>query len=240
MRTSDRDRPAGDLLSGHPLRAVPHRLSVGGRGRLDGAEIPQCLPGHGRLPAAALASLSRVVLARAGQAQGPVRYQLSDRRSPPRPCSARGARARSGCARRGGQRNCPHRFPTTWRTAMIGTVYNMPPQPPEADNTTYLEAGAVSFGVEYRVLDPEMLRETYKDNPAQLAEREERSPEGGFYAEGLSLHVVGSDGHEYLRFDLFDNPPHYHYNHPVVDGVHTNNVIDYDASANGPMLDWAL
>jgi hypothetical protein len=36
------------------------------------------------------------------------------------------------------------------------------------------------------------------------------------------------------------NMPHYHYNHPVVDGVHTNNVIDYDASANGPMLDWAL
>lgn len=126
---------------------------------------------------------------------------------------------------------------------MIGTVYNMPPQPPEAANTTYLEAGAVSFGVEYRVLDPEMLRETYKDNPAQLAELEERSPDGGFYAEGLSLHVVGSDGHEYLRFDLFDNPPHYHYNHPVPKGSTTgfiNNVIEYDADANGPMLDWAL
>lgn len=123
---------------------------------------------------------------------------------------------------------------------MIGNVYNMPPQPPEEANTIYLDAGAVSFGVEYRVVDPEMLRETYKDNPAQLAELEERSPDGGFYAEGLSLHVFGSDGHEYLRFDLFDEPPHYHYNHPVIAGVHTNNVIDYDASANGPMLDWAL
>lgn len=123
---------------------------------------------------------------------------------------------------------------------MIGNVYNMPPQPPESANTTYLDAGAVSFGVEYRVVDPEALRETYKDNPAQLAELEERSPEGGFFAEGLSLHVVGADGHEYLRFDLFDDPPHYHYNHPPVDGNYTNNVIDYDAAANGPMLDWAL
>ena len=123
---------------------------------------------------------------------------------------------------------------------MIGVVYNMPPQPPEQANTTYLQAGAVTFGVEYRVLDPQMLRETYKDNPAQLAELQERSPEGGFYAEGLSLHVVGADGHEYLRFDLFDNPPHYHYNHPAVGDTYTNNVVDYDAAANGPMLDWAL
>jgi hypothetical protein len=124
---------------------------------------------------------------------------------------------------------------------MIGQTYNMPPQPPEEDNTTYLDAGAVSIGVEYRVVDPEALRETYKDNPAQLAELEERSPEGGFFAQGLSLHVIATaDGHEYLRFDLFDDPPHYHYNHPVVDGRYTNHVVDYDAVANGPMLDWTL
>ncbi len=123
---------------------------------------------------------------------------------------------------------------------MIGKTYNMPPQPPEEANTTYLDAGAVSIGVEYRVVDPAALRETYKDNPAQLAELEERSPDGGFYAEGLSLHVVGSDGHEYLRFDAFDDPPHYHYNHPPVQGRYDNNVVDYDPVANGPMLDWAL
>lgn len=123
----------------------------------------------------------------------------------------------------------------------IGKTYNMPPQPADDDATTYLDAGAVSIGVEYRVVDPESLRETYKHDAAQLAELEERSPEGGFYAEGLSLHVVAkADGHEYLRFDLFDDPPHYHYNHPVVDGQHANNVIDYDTASNGPMLDWTL
>ncbi|HEX4016173.1 MAG TPA: hypothetical protein VHX15_05490 [Frankiaceae bacterium] len=123
----------------------------------------------------------------------------------------------------------------------IGKTYNMPPQPADEAATTYLDAGAVSIGVEYRVVDPESLRETYQDNPQQLAELEERSPQGGFFAEGLSLHVVAkADGHEYLRFDLFDDPPHYHYNHPVASGVHTNNVVDYDTASNGPMLDWTL
>lgn len=123
----------------------------------------------------------------------------------------------------------------------IGKTYNMPPQPADEAATTYLDAGAVSIGVEYRVVDPQSLRETYKHDAAQLAELEERSPEGGFFAEGLSLHVVAkSDGHEYLRFDLFDDPPHYHYNHPVVDGQYTNNVVDYDTASNGPMLDWTL
>ena len=123
----------------------------------------------------------------------------------------------------------------------IGKTYNMPPQPADEEATTYLDAGAVSIGVEYRVVDPQSLRATYQGNAEQLAELQERSPEGGFYAEGLSLHVVAkADGHEYLRFDLFDDPPHYHYNHPVVDGVHTNNVVDYDTVTNGPMLDWTL
>lgn len=123
----------------------------------------------------------------------------------------------------------------------IGKTYNMPPQPADDAATTYLDAGVVSIGVEYRVVDPDSLRKTYQGNAQQLAELEARSPEGGFYAEGLSLHVVAkADGHEYLRFDLFDDPPHYHYNHPVVDGQHANNVVDYDTVTNGPMLDWTL
>jgi hypothetical protein len=125
---------------------------------------------------------------------------------------------------------------------MIGKVYGIPPQPPDANQTTYHEAGPLSIGVEYRVVDQDALRETYKDDPAHLAELERESPTGGFSAEGLSLHVVSTeDGHEYLRFDLFDDPPHYHYVHPVnSQGEHRNHVVEYDAVANGPMLDWAL
>jgi hypothetical protein len=122
---------------------------------------------------------------------------------------------------------------------MIGKVYSMPPQPPVAENTRKIPAGAVTFGVEYRDLDPQGLIETYKDNQAHLAELLEKSPEGGFTDEGVSIHVWGSeDGHEYLRFDMFDGEPHYHYVHRSADVV--NNVIDYDTAALGEMLPWVV
>ena len=132
---------------------------------------------------------------------------------------------------------------------MIGKVYGIPPQPPVAEHTRKVEAGAVVFGVEYRDLDPEGLVDTYKDNAAYLAEMLEQSPEGGFTDEGVSIHVWGADdGHEYLRFDAFDDEPHYHYIHrPAEAGPDelngteiVNNVIDFDTVAHGDMLTWAL
>ena len=60
----------------------------------------------------------------------------------------------------------------------------------------------------------------------------EQSPEGGFADEGVSLHVIdASDAHEYLRFDMFDDEPHYHYIHKPDDGSIVNNVIDFDVPA---------
>jgi hypothetical protein len=122
---------------------------------------------------------------------------------------------------------------------MIGKVYAMSPQPPVEEDTRYFPAGNVTLGIEYRSLDPGGLVETYKHDPAQLAELLEKSPEGGFTDEGLSLHVCGTDdGHEYVRFDVFAGEPHYHYNHPGPEIV--NNVIDFDVAAHGDMLPWAL
>jgi hypothetical protein len=122
---------------------------------------------------------------------------------------------------------------------MIGKVYNIPPQPAVAENTRYLPAGSLTFGVEYRDVDPEGLVETYKGNAAYLAELVEKSPEGGFSDEGVSIHVWGTaDGHEYLRFDVFETEPHYHYVHRSEEVV--NNVIDFDVAANGDMLPWVL
>ena len=123
---------------------------------------------------------------------------------------------------------------------MIGKVYNIPPQPPVEANTRYLPAGALTFGVEYRGLDPESLVATYHGNAAHLAELEERSPEGGFSDEGVSIHVCSTDdGLEYVRFDVFDDEPHYHYVHHTGDEI-VNNVIDYDTAAHGDMLPWAI
>jgi hypothetical protein len=125
---------------------------------------------------------------------------------------------------------------------VIGEVYNMPPQPPVEANTTYFPAGAVTIGVEYRDVDPESLEATYAGNEAQLAELAARSPEGGFTDEGVSIHVCGTDdGHEYVRFDVFDDEPHYHYVHRTAPGADiVNNVIAYDAVAGGDMLVWAI
>jgi hypothetical protein len=125
---------------------------------------------------------------------------------------------------------------------MIGKVYNIPPQPPAPENTRYLPAGALTFGVEYRGVDPESLAEAYAKDPAQLAELEENSPEGGFSDEGVSIHVCGTDdGHEYVRFDVFDDEPHYHYIHRTPNGAEVvNNVIDFDTAAHGEMLPWAI
>jgi hypothetical protein len=124
----------------------------------------------------------------------------------------------------------------------IGEVYGIPPQPPVEANTRYLPAGVVTIGVEYRDLDPASLVDTYKDNPTYLAELLEKSPEGGFTDEGVSIHVVGTDdGHEYVRFDVFDGDPHYHYVHNTPQGAQpVNNVIDFDVAAHGDMLPWAV
>src|SRR5205085_6258588 len=126
------------------------------------------------------------------------------------------------------------------RRPMIGKVYNIPPQPPVPENTRYLPAGALTFGVEYRELDPASLVATYEGNTAHLAELEEKSPAGGFTDEGVSIHVCdAADGREYLRFDIFDDEPHYHYVHHDGDAV-VNNVIDFDTAAHGEMLPWAI
>jgi hypothetical protein len=124
---------------------------------------------------------------------------------------------------------------------MTGTTYTIPPQPPVEANNHKLAAGALTFGVEYRDLDPESLRATYAGNEAQLAELEDRSPEGGFFDTGVSIHVCGTDdGYEYVRFDVFDDEPHYHYVHRHDDGTIENQVIDFDPTANGDMLEWAI
>jgi hypothetical protein len=124
----------------------------------------------------------------------------------------------------------------------IGNVYGIVPQPPDPAHTRWIAAGVVTIGVEYRDVTPEALLDLYGDDPDQLAELLEKSPEGGFADEGVSLHVSGADdGHEYLRFDVFDGEPHYHYVHKVAPGGEVvNQVVDYDVAAHGEMLTWAL
>ncbi len=119
---------------------------------------------------------------------------------------------------------------------MTGTVYTVPPIPPDAEHTTWVDAGAIKVGVEYRILDDAELAANYQGEQMD----EIQAATGGKAVEdnGVSLHVAGSeDGHEYLRFDLFEQGPHYHY---IERSGEKQTIVDYDAVALGPMLPWAL
>jgi hypothetical protein len=120
----------------------------------------------------------------------------------------------------------------------IGKVYNVHPMPPDPGATRWLPAGVLTIGVEYREVDPAALEATYSGDADDMAEIEEKSPPGGFSDEGVSIHVCGTeDQHEYLRFDVFVDEPHYHY---VDRSGEVNNVIDFDVHAHGEMLPWTI
>ena len=119
---------------------------------------------------------------------------------------------------------------------MTGTVYTVPPIPPDEEHTTWVEAGAIRIGVEYRLLDDAELAANYEGE--QMDEIQDALDGAAVQDNGVSLHVAGADdGHEYLRFDLFDQEPHYHY---IDRSGEEQTIVDYDRVALGPMLPWAL
>lgn len=119
----------------------------------------------------------------------------------------------------------------------IGHVYEMPPMRPDDAHTTYFPAGVIKIGVEYRDLNPEALMEYYGGDEAYIEELRRTAPLG-IEDRGVSLHVFDADGQwEYLRFDLFEDAPHYHYNHL---GGGRNHIIPFDETAHGPIADWAV
>lgn len=119
---------------------------------------------------------------------------------------------------------------------MTGTVYTVPPIPPDPEHTRYVDAGAIRIGVEYRLLDDAELAANYEGE--QMDEIQEATGGAAVQDNGVSLHVVGSDdGHEYLRFDLFEQEPHYHY---IDRSGERQTIVDFDRVAHGPMLPWAL
>src|SRR5215471_5439015 len=86
----------------------------------------------------------------------------------------------------------------------IGTVYTVMPIPPEEEVTTYVSAGAVTFGVEVRVVDEALVGAQFKNaTPQQQAEIAANKP-ANLNDGGVSVHVCSSeDRTEYLRFDCF-------------------------------------
>ncbi len=119
---------------------------------------------------------------------------------------------------------------------MTGTTYSVPPIPPDDAHTTYVDAGALRIGVEYRLLDTAELAANYEGD--QMTEIQDALDGAVVEDNGASIHVLGrEDGHEYLRFDLFEQGPHYHY---IDLGGQEQTIIDFDRVALGEMLPWAL
>ena len=105
------------------------------------------------------------------------------------------------------------------------------PIPADLSCTTTVEAGAVSLGVEYRSLDestPVVMVEADGSTSTKTSEVTD---------SGVSLHVFDTaTGDERLRFDAFDDDPHYHYLNPGT----LNRLVVFDRAANGDMIDWAM
>ncbi len=118
------------------------------------------------------------------------------------------------------------------------TRYDRMPIPAQDANTEYFEAGNIRIGVEYRVLT---------DAVAAVARMNLMASSGGETGKlteledcGVSLHVHGladGDDFEYLRFDCFQEEPHYHY---VGWSRKTNELLHIDPVSDGDPLTWAL
>ena len=110
-----------------------------------------------------------------------------------------------------------------------GNWYEQLPIPMVAEHCVTVDAGAVQLVVESRRLTNEILDDTY-DGAVE--------PEIGFDDFGATLHVCGTaDGLEYLRFDCFENEPHYHYIEPAAGA---NTVVRIDELAVGDPIEFSL
>ncbi len=117
--------------------------------------------------------------------------------------------------------------------------------PPVPGNTTYIKAGAITIGVEHRLLDFDIALAVEDaggvGDPNRRATLERLKKEGRIIDDrGVSLHIFdNADGKlvEHLRFDCFDRDPHYHYIFPS----EKKNDRHYfkDVTSDSP-LTWAL
>ena len=99
------------------------------------------------------------------------------------------------------------------------------PIAPIEDNTEYVNAGAVTFGVEFRFLNKMDARRRMTGEVKDL---------------GICIHVF-ADGtektHERLRFDCFQIKPHYHY---INFAERRNERLHLDTAACGDSYQWMM
>ena len=116
------------------------------------------------------------------------------------------------------------------------THYDLMPIPPIETHTQFFEAGSVVIGVEYRLLDDAIAAASNLTR----ADGAETGTSEKIDDRGVSIHVYAVENDEQweqLRFDCFEEDPHYHY---VSWKEQTNQMIHMDCTAVGDPVDWAL
>jgi hypothetical protein len=110
-----------------------------------------------------------------------------------------------------------------------GNRYDRLPIPMVTEHCIPVDAGAVQLVVESRTLTNEIIRDAFHD-----------AVDAGipFDDFGATLHVCGTaDGLEHLRFDCFENEPHYHY---IEQANGANTVVRIDELAVGDPIEFSL
>ena len=110
-----------------------------------------------------------------------------------------------------------------------GNRFDRLPIPMVTEHCIPVDAGAVQLVVESRRLTNAIVQDTFQGDVVAAI------PFDDF---GATLHVCGTaDGLEYLRFDCFENEPHYHYIEPATGA---NTVVRIDELAVGDPIEFSL
>jgi hypothetical protein len=110
-----------------------------------------------------------------------------------------------------------------------GNRFGQLPIPMIAEHCIPVDAGAVQLVVESRVLTNAIIESTFHG---------EVDPAIPFDDFGATLHVCGTvDGLEHLRFDCFENEPHYHY---IQQATGSNIVVRIDELAVGDPIEFSM
>ena len=117
---------------------------------------------------------------------------------------------------------------------MLGREYTVMPIAIDWSNAVEVPAGPVTFVVEARNL----TRDAILENEAVQGRTDGIDHDYEVHDGGASLHVLATDDRvEYLRFDCFDNEPHYHY---IRESEQRNIVVRFDDVAEGNPLEWTV
>jgi hypothetical protein len=111
-----------------------------------------------------------------------------------------------------------------------GIRFDQLPIPMVTEHCIPVDAGAVQLVVESRRLTNEIIDANFEGGTV--------NPGIAFDDFGASLHVCGTaDGLEHLRFDCFENEPHYHY---IEQANGANTVVRIDELAVGDPIEFTL